>query len=172
MIRTTLARAHIKRTIRPLYAFTQSTPKGGVLDSTYDRDTDVRIFPGMVMMKTSGNAYTVIDDTGVPAGLSALYVGGDGIDELLETGTDDFTVWVMDPSAEFEVLAPAFDTDADWTDPGDGTDLLVYGQTAGAKQGRLVPAGTAGASTNPVGRLIEMVSPTKIVVGGLMPRTP
>jgi hypothetical protein len=32
----------------------------------------------------------------------------------------------------------------------------------------LVPAGAAGASTRPVGRLIKVDSATKIIVGGLV----
>lgn len=170
MIRTTLAKAYIKRTIRPLYGWTQATPKSCYLDPAWDRS--VAIWPGMVMMKTLGEQYTLLNGTGVPAGLSGLYVGGDGVDEPLEVGINAFAVWVLGPDAEFEILAPAFDTGATWTDPGDGTDLLVYGSTTGANRGKLVPAGGSGAGSHPVARLIAVNSATKITIGGLMPRTP
>lgn len=168
MLRTSLAKAHIKRTIRPLYGWTQATPKSCFLDPAWDRSVD--IWPGMVAMKTSGENYTLINGTGVPAGLIGLYVGGDGIDEVEEQGVNAFAVWVLGPDAEFEVLAPAFDSSLSWTDPGDGTELLIHASTTGANRGKLVPAGTANASTAPVARLIKVVSPTKIIVGGLAGR--
>jgi hypothetical protein len=168
VLRTSLAKAYIKRTIRPLYGWTQATPKSCYLDPAWDRSVD--IYPGMVAMRTSGENYTLINATGVPAGLIGLYVGGDGIDEVEEQGVNAFAVWTLADDAEFEVLSPAFDTTASWADPGNGTDLLIHAQTAGANRGKLVPAGTVGASTAPVARLIKVVSATKIIVGGLTPR--
>lgn len=169
MWRTTLDKAHDKRTIRPLYAFTQSTPKVGTLDPNWDKSVD--IFPGMVMMKTQGDHYSLIDGTGVPAGLSALWIAPVyGVDELIETGIDQLAVWVLGPDSEFEVLAPAFDDSLTFTDPADGTDLLIHASTAGANRGKLVPAGSPNASASPVARLIRVVSAKKIIVGGLLPR--
>ena len=165
MLRTRMATSYIKRTIRPLYGWTQSTPASCFLDPAWDRS--VNIWPGMVFMRTSGENVTLLNATGVPYGLGALYVGGDGIDEPLDAGINAFAVWKLAPDAEFEVLAPAFDTTATWTDPGDGTELLIYGQTAGANRGKLVPAGTAGASAQPVARLLKVNSATKITIGGL-----
>lgn len=165
MLRTRMATSYIKRTIRPLYGWTQSTPKSCFLDPAWDRS--VQIWPGMVFMRTSGENVTLINGTGVPYGLGGLYVGGDGIDEPLDAGINTFAVWVLDPDAEFEILAPAFDTTATWTDPGDGTEALIYAQTTGANRGKLVPAGTTGASAQPVARLLKVNSATKITVGGL-----
>ncbi len=63
----------------------------------------------MVFMKTAGENVSLINPTGVPYGLGALYVGGDGIDEVLDAGINAFAVWVLGPDAEFEIiLAPAF----------------------------------------------------------------
>lgn len=169
MLRTPLSKAYVKRTIRPLYAWTQSTPKSCFLDPAWDRSTPV--YPGMVFMKTSGENYTLINGTGVPAGLGGLYVGGDGIDEVADQGINAFAVWVLGPDAEFEILAPAFDTTQSWVDPGTGVDTLVYAQTAGANRGKLVPAGTVGASAVPVARLMKVVSASKIIVGGLAVRS-
>lgn len=165
MLRTSLDKAFIKRTIRPLYGWTQSTPKSCYLDPLWDRSTP--IYPGMVAMRTSGENYSLINATGQPSGLFGLYVGGDGIDEVKEQGINALAVWVLASDAEFEILAPAFDTAASWVDPGNGTDLLVHAQTAGANRGKLVPAGTVGASALPVARLVKVVSATKIIVAGL-----
>ena len=165
MLRTTMAKAYIKRTIRPLYGWTQMTPKSVFLDANWDRS--VPVWPGMVFMRTVGENVSLINATGVPYGLGALYVGGDGIDEPLDSGINAFAVWVLGPDAEVEILAPAFDTSVAWTDPGDGTEVLVYAQTAGANRGKLVPAGTAGASAAPIARLLKVNSATKITVGGL-----
>lgn len=165
MLRTRMATSYIKRTIRPLYGWTQSTPASCFLDPAWDRS--VNIWPGMVFMRTSGENVTLLNATGVPYGLGALYVGGDGIDEPLDAGINTFAVWKLAPDAEFEVLAPAFDTTATWTDPGDGTELLIYGQTTGANRGKLVPAGTSGASAQPVARLLKVNSATKLTIGGL-----
>jgi len=160
-----MATSYIKRTFRPLYGWTQMTPKSCFLDPAWDRS--VQIWPGMVFMKTAGENVSLINGTGVPYGFGALYVGGDGIDEPLDAGINTFAVWVLSPDAEAEILAPAFDPTATWADPGDGTEALVYAGTTGANRGKLVPAGTAGASAQPVARLIKVNSPTKITIGGL-----
>jgi len=165
VIRTRMATSYIKRTIRPLYGWTQSTPASCFLDPAWDRS--VNIWPGMVFMKTLGENVTLINATGVPYGLGALYVGGDGIDEPLDAGINTFAVWKLAPDAEFEVLAPAFDTTQTWTEAGDGTEVLVYAQTAGANRGKLVPAGTSGATAQPVARLLKVNSATKLTIGGL-----
>lgn len=170
MLRPTLAQAYIHRTIRPNYAFTQATPASVLLDPAWDRS--IKIWPGMVAMKTAGQQVTLINGTGLPYGLFGEYIGGDGIDEPLTAGVNATAVWVMGPDAEFEILAPAFDTGASWVDPGDGTIKLVHAYVDGANRGKLCPAGQTGrgtVSTKPVGRLLMVDSSTKIVVGGLSP---
>ena len=169
MLRTrNLSSSWIKRTIRPLYGWTQATPKSVFLDPAFNRATGPKMWPGMGYTRTKGDLVAPISKTSdVPYGLGALYVGGDGIDEPLDAGVNAFAVWVLDPGAEFEILAPAFDETASWVDPGDGTELLIHVGTSGANQGKLVPAGTEGATTAPVARLLKVVSGTKIVVGGL-----
>jgi hypothetical protein len=166
VIRTTLAKAYIKRTFRPNYGWDQMTPKSMYLDPAWDRS--VAIYPGMCMMKTAGENVTLINGTGVPYGLSGLYIGGDGIDEVLDQGVNACAVWVMSADAEAEILAPAFKVDESWVDPGNGTIVLVHASTAGASRGQLVPAGGGGTpTTRPVARLLKVVSATKIVIGGL-----
>ena len=168
MLRVPLAKAHLKRTIRPLYGWTQSTPKSQFLDPAWTNA--IPIFPGMAMMKTTGEAVTLLDAIGTPYGLSAFYEGGEGIYEISEQGVNACAVWVLAPDAEFEILAPAFDDALAWVEPANGTLMLVHAHTAGATRGRLCPAGTAGASALPVAKLIKVNSPTKITIGGLTGR--
>lgn len=165
MLRTRLNSSYIKRTFRPLYGWTQMTPKSVFLDPAWDRSTP--IWPGMVMTKGVGDTVTLVGATGnIPYGFAALYVGGDGIDEPLDVGINAFAVWVMTPDAEAEILAPAFDTALTYTDTA-GAELLLHAQTTGANKGKLVPAGTANATTQPVARLLKVNSPTKITIGGV-----
>lgn len=169
MLRVRIDQAHLKRTIRPLYGWTQATPKAG----TWVRgDSDDDVYPGFAVAHLGGDDYGVFRAGAQPAGLSGLYVGGDGIDEPLDSGIDAFAVWVLGPDAEFEVLAPAFDPNLTWTETADGSDVFVHAATGAGSQpaGQLVPAGTSNSSTDPVARLIKVVSETKLIIGGLTPR--
>ena len=176
MLRTSLPLNYIKRTFRPLYGWTQATPKRGFLDPSWGRS--VAIFPGMVVTKTTGNNYTLIGSASnatkanqVAAGFIGQFVGGNGVDELLEAGINAIAVWVLTPDAEFEVLAPAFDPTQAWAEAGDGTDTLVYASTGGSNQGQLVLSSDPNASGKPVARLIQVESPSSIIIGGLTTRT-
>lgn len=168
MLRVPLSKAWIHRTLRVLYGWTQTTPADVFLDPAWNRS--VPIFPGMVAMKTAGEKVTLINATGVPYGLFGEYIGGDGIDEVADQGVNATAVWVLAPDAEFEVLAPAFDTGSSWADPGDGTIVLCHAIVDGANRGKLAPAGQTGRgtlSTRPVCRLQKVDSASKIVIGGL-----
>jgi len=182
MFRTNLATNYLKRTFRPLYGWTQATPKSGYLDPAWART--VAIYPGFVLTKTVGNNYTLIgsaptttDTDQQPAGFVGQFIGGAGIDELLESGVNALAVWVLGPDAEFEVLAPAFDsvTGGSWAtaDAGDGTDTLVYAYVAGPNQGQLCLFGATGtgaastAGTVAVARLVQVESTNSIIIAGL-----
>lgn len=178
MLRTTLGKAWIKRPIRPLYSWTAATPKACFLDP--DVDINVPVFPGMVFQRTTGNNYTLIKDAAARAeGLGGLYVGGDGIDEVAESGINAFAVWSLDPDAEFEIGAEALDQESiTWTGKDtatSGADTLLHAWVSGPGQGKLVPAGSTKAehtiSTNPVVRLLKINTGngaiTSIHVGGL-----
>lgn len=170
MFRTTLNASYLKRTIRPLYGWTQSTPASQFVDPAWDRSVD--IYPGMCLMKTVGENVTLVDGTGDPYGLAAFFMAPVlGIDEITEQGINAVAVWKLGPDAEFEILAPAFDSTATWTEPTNGTTLLVHAVTTGSKRGQLCPAGATNASTKPIARLIKINSSTKITVGGLQART-
>lgn len=168
MLRVPLSKAWLHRTIRPLYGWTQQTPANVLLDPAWDRS--VPIFPGMVAMKTGGEQVSLINATGLPYGLFGEYIGGDGIDEPLDSGVNATAVWVFGPDAESEILSPAFDTGASWVDPADGTVVLLHAIVDGTRRGKLAPAGTTGRgalSAKPVCRLLKVDSATKIRVGGL-----
>ena len=213
MIRTYLANDYIKRTIRPLYSWTQATPKPAFLDPAWTRS--VPIWPGMGFIRTGGDLVTLAgaNTAQMPGktmygtagtanngsvltanepypvyGLGALYVGGDGVDELLYAGINAFAVWVLAPDAEFEILAPAFDPAATWTDPptmgtgagnypGSNMIAVALQNAAGANgtglpssstlQGQLIPWVNGTAVSSPVARLLKVNSSTKITVGGL-----
>jgi hypothetical protein len=173
MFRTSLELNYVKRPFRPLYGWNQATPKSGFLDPTWNRS--VPIYPGMVVTKTTGNNYTLIGAVGtpadnIPAGFIGQFVGGYGIDELLEAGINAIAVWTLSVDAEFEVLAPTFDVTQDWADPGDGTTVLVYASTGGSNQGQLVLSSDPNASTVPVARLIQVESTTSLIIAGLSGR--
>lgn len=172
MIRVPLNKAWIKRPLRLLYGFTQTTPKSQFLDPLWDRS--ILIWPGMVAMNTQGDKVTLLNNVGQPMGLFAEYIGGDGIDEPLTRGVNATAVWVLGPDSEFAVLSSSFDAGASWVDPGDGTKPLVYAYVDGVNRGRLTPAGTVGRgtlSTLPVCRLLKVDSASQITVGGLFGRS-
>jgi hypothetical protein len=178
VLRTRLNNSYLKRTIRPLYGWTQATPKSVFLDPAWDRSTP--IYPGMAMTKTVGDQVTLCGAgsgaggvgtaaNNIPVGLSALYVGGDGIDEPLDVGMNVFAIWVLAPDAEFEILAPAFDTTADWAaaDAGDGLEDLVYVATAAGARGKLTLTGVNSPTSTAVARLVKANSANKITIAGL-----
>lgn len=165
MLRVRHNAMHIKRTIRPLYGSTQATPASCFLDP--DHDHSVPKWPGFAVTKLEGQLVGYPGEAGdAPYGLAALYVGGDGVDEVLEVGVNNFAVWKLAPDAEFEILAPAFDQEEAWVD-----GELVYAATDAPNAGRLVPDAYATHTTLPIARVLQVVSPTKLIIGGLQPRT-
>lgn len=164
--------SYIKRTLRPKYANTQATPKGVYLDPAW---SGVDIFPGMAVVKQAGQQITLYAaSTDQPYGLANFYEAPVyGIKEITDQGINATSAWVLGPDSEFEVDSPAFDATLTWTDPtSPGVNTLVYAYTsaAGAKQGILCTSGASNAGTIPVARLLEVKSPTTIVVGGLVGR--
>lgn len=86
---------------------------------------------------------------GVPAGLVGQYIGGDGIDELIQVNLNAIAVWSLGQDAEMEILAPAFDPQLAWAtvDPGNGQDVLIYARTHNLTGGSF---SVAGNGTNPL----------------------
>ncbi|WP_267716816.1 hypothetical protein [Streptomyces sp. CoH17] len=172
MIQTTLNNVSQKRTIRPLYANHQATPYGGFLDASWNKTT-ADILPGMVCAKLAGENFTLY--TGAagqePWGLSALFLAPAlGIDEVSLSNTNLFTVWKGNSDAVFEILAPAFDTAATWTNATNGSRQLL-GATKSAHAsgpGKLTPLNADGSSpanvSGPIATLINVVGASKIIV--------
>ena len=161
MFMVPISNPHLKRTIRPLYAHHQATAWAGFLDP--ERDTSVEILPGTVMVRKEGEVFEPYTGTGVPFGLSAFFASPTlGVDEVTDSGSNTFTVWVGDGTALFEVLAPAFDEGADWTLPDDGSIKLLTGNS----DGLLTTEGATAA--NAIGELIE-ASASKITVRPFRP---
>lgn len=161
MFRPPASNPSLKRTLRPIYAQHQATTYGGFLDPTWNRSFD--IFPGTVMCRITKEIFTPYTGAGnqKPFGLSALFVAPQlGVDEVTATGTNLFTVWVGAEQAEFEVLAPAFDSTANWTSANvtDGSFKLL----TATNQGLLTPTGATTA--NAVAELIDVISPEKILI--------
>jgi hypothetical protein len=174
MLRTTLDKAYIRRTIRPLYAFEHATPRDMLLDPNWAKSVD--IYPGMCLMGAAtaasgiSDVVTLLDATGVPLGLAGQYVAPSvGMDELADAGQNSIGVWMLAPGAEFEILAPAFDSAATWTFPTNGTALLVHAYTGASASARgvLCPAGATGASTKPVARAVSRPSTDRLIIAGL-----
>lgn len=163
MLNVPASTPHVKRTIRPLYAQHQATAWSGFLDPTWTRDKD--IVPGMVMVRKEREVFAPYNGSnGVPFGLAALFVAPKmGIDEVTPTGTNLFTVWVGGNDSAFEILAPAFDVEADWEVPTDGSVVLLTGNA----DSQLTPTGATAA--NAIAELIDVPSTDKIVVRPLRP---
>lgn len=151
----------LKRTLRPVYAQHQATPKGGFLDPNWNRSFD--IYPGTVMTRLTKEIYTPYVGSGnqKPYGLSAFFVAPQlGVDEVTATGTNLFTVWVGAEQAELEILAPGFDQTANWT-AANVTDGGYQLLTA-TNQGLLTPTGVTEA--NAIAELIDVESTSKILI--------
>ena len=163
-----------KRTLRPLYE--PATAYAGYLDPAWARGTD--ILPGMVVVKLAKEKFTLATTAAQePFGLSALFVAPTlGIDEVKLASTNAFTVWKGDSQATFEILAPAFDTTADWA--GAVSTAATAGQAVrlhftltshASGPGKLtctVPNGSNAnyVSTAVVGQLVDVVGTNKIIV--------
>lgn len=176
MLRVSLSTIATQRTIRPQYADHQATPYGVLLDTAWNRATD--IYPGMVMCKTAGENVTLYRGTGNqrPWALSALFIAPVlGIDEVALSNTNNMTVWRGDRDAVFDILAPAFDTLAPsgWVQATDGSRQPLGVTTAtnnwSAAPGLLTPwsatAFTNGYVSEPFATLIAVNGPTSIKVG-------
>jgi hypothetical protein len=124
----------------------------------------------MAVVKQAGQQVTLVGAaTDQPYGLANFYEAPTlGIKEITDQGINATSVWVLGPDSEFQVDSPAFDASLTWTDPGgaNATPTLVAAYATGAKRGQLCPSGTAGA-TVAFARLLEVKSPTTIVIGGL-----
>lgn len=154
MLRVPLNNIQAKRTLAPEY---NGLPWATKLHPEWDKSKD--IVPGTVMARITkefvapiGATFGSVTNTSKqePFGLSALFCAPKfGIDE--NRGTNEFAVWVGDQSDVFKVYAPAFDMEATWTDPVDGSRVPLYANASGL----LTPTKGTGFSAIPVATLIS-----------------
>ena len=170
MLRTRLDRVDLQRTVRPLYGWTQATPKSGFIatDENGDYNFTVDVYPGMVFGHAGGETFDLVSEIGAGAsdlGLIAQFIGGAGVDEVRDEGIGAIAIWSLGPDAEFEVLAPAFVEGMVAADEGS----LLYAEAAdNANAGKLgLTADLSTPTTKAVARLLEVISPTRIRIGGL-----
>lgn len=161
MFRPPASNPALKRSIRPIYAQHQATTYGGFLDPNWNRSFD--IYPGTVMCRLTKEIFTPYVGTGnqKPFGLSAFFLAPQlGVDEVTATGTNLFTVWVGGEQAEFEILAPGFDSTANWTSANvtDGGFQLL----TGTNQGLLTPTGVNNG--NAISTLVDVETTDKILI--------
>jgi len=164
MFKVPLSNPSLKRTIRPLYAQHQATPQGAFLDPNWDRSID--IYPGSVMTRLTKEVFGLYTAAAgqKPYGLSAFFVAPTlGVDEVIDTGSNLFAVWVGNADAQFEILAPAFDATGDWSLPTNGSIKLLTGSATGL----LTPTGATAA--NAIAELIDVPSTDKIVIRPVRP---
>jgi len=161
-----VANVGVHRTCTPLYEKYEATPYNTFLDPS---DT-TNIYSGMVMYRsgpdTVANAGSVATVNGAkPFGLSALD-RNPNIDDVTQVGINSWAVWLGGSNAFFTITAPAFDTTQAYTVSTSGTRNYLY-TTSGT--GQLTSKSDTSASTGticavPVAELIDVISPTQIVV--------
>jgi len=158
-----IANVGVHRTCTPLYEKYEATPYNTFLDPT---DT-TNIYSGMVMYRTGpdtvANAGTAASTANAkPFGLSALD-RNPNIDDVSQVGVNAWAVWLGNSNAFFTITAPAFDTTQAYNVLTTGVRALLY---TASGTGQLTPV--AGASTTlasvPVAELIDVISPTQIVI--------
>ena len=157
-----IANVGVHRTCTPLYEKYEATPYNTFLDPA---DT-TNIYSGMVMYRsgadTVANAGSVVTVTGAkPFGLSALD-RNPNIDDVTQVGVNSWAVWLGGSNAFFTLTAPAFDTTQAYSVPTNGARQLMYTNANGQVTSVSGTASTLGAV--PVAELIDVISPTQIVV--------
>lgn len=153
-----------KRTLRPVYAQHQATAWAGFLEPAWDKSFD--ILPGMVMCRVGpGEVFGPFQAGRKSFGLMALFLAPKlGIDEITPTGSNAVTVWTGNNNSAFEVLAPAFDETATWTDPG-ATRVFLYPSVVPGQIGKLTPVKGAGMdNTDIVAELLDVIDARTILV--------
>jgi len=125
-----------------------------------------------MVMQRSGPDTVVLANGGTtgnakPFGLSCLD-RNPNIDDVTQVGVNTWAVWLGGSNAFFSISAPAFDTTVSYTVPTNGTRQLLYtaSGTNGNSVGQLTTYSGISATLGvvPVAELIDVISPTQIVV--------
>ena len=158
-----IANVGVHRTCTPLYEKYEATPYNTFLDPS---DT-TNIYSGMVMYRTGpdtvANAGSATSTAGAkPFGLSVLD-RNPNIDDVSQTGINAWAVWLGGSNAFFTISAPAFDTTQAYNVLTTGARTLLY-TASGTGQLTTVSGASTTLASVPVAELIDVISPTQIVV--------
>ena len=158
-----VANVGVHRTCTPLYEKYEATPYNTFLDPS---DTN-NIYSGMVLYRTGPDTVSLATVTGTsyanakPFGLSALD-RNPNIDDVTQVGVNSWAVWLGGSNAFFTISAPAFDTTKSYNiDTVSGSRTLLY---TASGTGQLTSASGSNINGVPVAELIDVISPTQIVV--------
>lgn len=164
-----------KRTCHPLYEQHQITALPATLDPTWAKTID--ILPGMVATKLAGDMVTLSDGSAAMKsfGLFVHFVAPSAAFEIDETVNSNgaLAVYRGGPDGIIEITAPAFDTSKSWTEPTDGSEILLVPGAGTLNRGKLCPAvavddATVGyevkALADPVAKLYKLVDAETIQV--------
>lgn len=160
---SSVANVGVHRTCTPLYEKYEATPYNTFLDPA---DT-TNIYTGMVMYRTgpdmvqnAGSGASVVN--GKPFGLSAMD-RNPNIDDITQVGVNTWAVWLGGSNAFFTVTAPAFDTTQAYSITTSGTRTILY-TASGTGQLTSVSGVATTLASVPVAELIDVISPTQIVI--------
>jgi len=158
-----VANVGVHRTCTPLYEKYEATPYNTFLDPA---DT-TNIYSGMVLYRTGpdtvANASAATSVVGAkPFGLSALD-RNPNIDDVTQVGVNSWAVWLGGANAFFTITAPAFDTTQSYSITTSGVRTLLY-TASGTGQLTSVSGAATTLAAVPVAELIDVISPTQIVV--------
>lgn len=157
-----VANVGVHRTCTPLYEKYEATPYNTFLDPS---DT-TNIYSGMVMYRTGpdtvANAGNASATNAKPFGLSALD-RNPNIDDVTQVGVNAWAVWLGGSNAFFTLTAPAFDTTQSYTVQTNGVRTLLY-TTSGTGQLTTVIGAASTLQATAVAELIDVISPTQIIV--------
>jgi len=157
-----IANVGVHRTCTPLYEKYEATPYNTFLDPS---DTN-NIFSGMVMYRTGPDTVALATVTGTnyanakPFGLSVLDRNAN-IDDVTQVGVNAWAVWLGGSNAFFTISAPAFDTTQAYNVSTSGVRQFLY---TASGTGQLTSLSGSNINGVPVAELIDVISPSQIVV--------
>jgi len=160
-----VANVGVHRTCTPLYEKYEATPYNTFLDPSETGN----IYSGMLLARTGPDTVallggTVANGTGAEVfGLSALD-RNPNIDDVSQVGVNAWAVWLGGSNAFFTITAPAFDTSAagGYAVPTNGTRQWLYASSN--TPGALTTTSGSNQYGKAVAELIDVISPTQIVI--------
>ena len=158
-----VANVGVHRTCTPLYEKYEATPYNTFLDPSETSN----IYSGMIMARSGPDTVALLGGP-VVNGASAQFFGlaaldrNANIDDVTQVGVNAWAVWMGGSNAFFSITAPAFDTTASYAVPTDGSRQYLY--CSAGSPGQITSVSGTGYSANAVAELIDVLSPTQIVI--------